>query len=142
MSTAPYPISRVMAVRCQLSIRHTLTYHSEQKTVDISDSGVQAYFVRNISNTSRSIRHSLRCTGTPLPPLLSPIAPPRFPDAAKTSLASMRPLSLVGRFNCERRCRSFGICIHFQFCCGMENCPVGWSVAGALETRLNWCVQK
>lgn len=89
---------------------------------------MQAYFVRNISNPSGSIRHSSlhRSTESPPPPvLLGPIAPPRYPDTVKTSLASMRPLTFVARFNCEQRCRSFGICIHFQFCCGVGNCPDG-----------------
>jgi hypothetical protein len=84
---------------------------------------MQAYFVRNTSYPSGTIRHSFRSTGTSPPPPLSPIAPPRFPDAAKTSLAAVQPLVFVTRFDCEQRCRSFGICVHFQFCCGVKSCP-------------------
>jgi hypothetical protein len=86
---------------------------------------MQAYFIRNSSHPSGLLQYCTRSPRTPPPLPLRPIAPPRFPDATKTSLAIMQPLIFVVRFNCSQNCRSFGICIHYQFCCGVKNCPDG-----------------
>jgi hypothetical protein len=116
---------------CSISTlyRHTQPVSDHQSGDDCrlqTSQMMQAFFVRNTSHPAGTIRNSFRSTrSSPPPPLLGLIAPPQFPDAAKTSLASMRPLTFVTCYDCEQRCRSFGICIHFQFCCGVKNCPDG-----------------
>lgn len=84
---------------------------------------MQAYFVRNSSHPSGLLQYCTRSPRTPPSLPLRPIAPPRFPDAAKASLAIIQPLIFVVLFDCSQNCRSFGMCIHYQFCCGVKNCP-------------------
>jgi len=86
---------------------------------------MQAYFIRNSSHPSGLLQYCTRSPRTSPPLPLRPIAPPRFPDAAKASLATMQPLIFVVLFDCSQNCRSFGMCIHYQFCCGVKNCPDG-----------------
>src|SRR5437762_13872893 len=94
----------------------------------------QAYFVRNARNPSGSVgQRDVAGTAAPAWPATA-LAPPRFPAAAQRSLASMRPVCFVARFSCEQRCRSFGICVHFQFCAGMRHCPDGLVCGRCLGT--------
>jgi len=86
---------------------------------------MQAYFIRNSSHPSGLLQYCTRSPRAPPPLPLRPTAPPRFPNVAKTSLATMQPLIFVVRFHCSQNCRSFGVCIHYQFCCGVKNCPDG-----------------
>jgi hypothetical protein len=117
----------LIVVCCQLRVRHLLSNYLSRN--DLTTSRVkremQAYFIRNSSHPSGLLQYCTRSPKTPPPLPLRPIVPPRFPDAAKTSLATMQPLIFVVQFDCIQNCRSFGICIHYQFCCGVKNCPDG-----------------
>jgi hypothetical protein len=53
------------------------------------------------------------------------IKPPLFPDARVTSLNAMSPCILFVQFGCAEGCRSFGICVHYQFVLGCKRCPDG-----------------
>ena len=102
---------------------------------------MRAYFIRNTSHPTGIVRHTTTTSTLP-PSSLRPITPPRYPHAARTSLTSMRPLVFITRFACEQRCRSYGICIHFQFCCGVSSCPDGLvcdrCVVGQADEMVRW----
>ena len=83
---------------------------------------MQAYFIRN-KDYPNGVQQLVR-SSTPLVSL-SPIKPPRYADAARASLACLKSVIFVTHFECEQNCRSFGICSHYQFACGVRHCPDG-----------------
>lgn len=66
----------------------------------------------------------------PRPPDISPSAPleirrPRFPEKRKRALQMMDACQLYVQFPCVQKCRSLGICVHYQFIAGCRRCPDG-----------------
>lgn len=86
---------------------------------------MQAYFIRNNEHPNGIINQITRSMTTCLPRPPQIMKPPRYPETAKTSISNMQGLILITRFDCVQNCRSFGICSHYQFCCGVRNCPDG-----------------
>jgi len=56
---------------------------------------------------------------------LHPLRRPRLLEVTKAILNLMQPCVLFVQFPCEKKCRSMGICIHFQFVIGTQRCPDG-----------------
>jgi hypothetical protein len=56
---------------------------------------------------------------------LHPLRRPRLMEVTKAILNLMQPCVLFVQFPCKRKCRSMGICIHFQFVIGTQRCPDG-----------------
>jgi hypothetical protein len=53
------------------------------------------------------------------------ITKPPFPAVTQASLRIMLPGIFHVEFDCEKHCRSAGICVHFQFVIGAKRCPDG-----------------
>ena len=50
---------------------------------------------------------------------------PAFPGATQTSLKVMQPGIFFVEYDCDKHCRSLGICVHYQFVIGSKKCPDG-----------------
>ena len=50
---------------------------------------------------------------------------PALPDVRASSLRLIHPSILFVQFSCPERCRSHGICVHYQFVLGCRRCPDG-----------------
>jgi hypothetical protein len=49
------------------------------------------------------------------------------------TLQALQPCILYVQYACRQRCRSLGICIHYQFVIGVRSCPDG--------LRCDQCIQ-
>lgn len=58
---------------------------------------------------------------------------PAFNQMRKMTLQALQPCILYVQYACRQRCRSLGICIHYQFVIGVRNCPDG--------LRCDHCIQ-
>jgi len=52
------------------------------------------------------------------------VARPAFPEVTRNSLAALQPCVMFVQYQCTPKCRSLGICIHYQFVIG-GRCPDG-----------------
>ena len=50
---------------------------------------------------------------------------PAFPNVTQTSLRVMQPGIFFVEYDCDKHCRSLGICVHYQFVIGSKKCPDG-----------------
>jgi hypothetical protein len=57
--------------------------------------------------------------------ILHPLRKPRAPALAAATLGLLQPWVFFVQYGCDQRCRSMGICIHFQFVLGAQRCPDG-----------------
>ena len=55
----------------------------------------------------------------------SKIRLPTLPEVRVSSLRIIQPCILFVQFSCPERCRSYGICTHYQFVLGCRRCPDG-----------------
>jgi hypothetical protein len=50
---------------------------------------------------------------------------PADPTKTQQSLAMLTPCTLYVQYPCKTKCRSLGICVHYQFVIGCRRCPDG-----------------
>ena len=53
------------------------------------------------------------------------VTKPAFPTVTQTSLKVMQPGIFFVEYDCDKHCRSLGICVHYQFVIGSKKCPDG-----------------
>lgn len=56
---------------------------------------------------------------------LPKVIAPASPELVRSALSSMKPMIVYAQYQCDARCRSRGICVHFSFLLGCRQVPDG-----------------
>lgn len=91
-----------------------------------------AFYIRSsehpkgqIFNVNRPVEISM------LPPV--PIKRPALPEMRERTLQMLAPCTFFVQYPCQQKCRTMGLCIHYQFVVGCRKCPDG--------LRCSLCIQ-
>ena len=100
---------------------------STRKPTDIA-----AFFIRNVDYPQGQIFHAAQPEDIPTePPAV--MTRPKFPEKRQLSLRMLETCILFVQYPCRQKCRSLGICIHYQFVAGTRKCPDGLRCPACLQ---------
>jgi hypothetical protein len=83
-----------------------------------------AFFLRNADHPQGKFFDIVRPDHISSAPPAAIKRPP-FPEKRQVSLRMLEPCIFFVQFPCRQRCRSLGICIHYQFIGGCRTLPDG-----------------
>ncbi|EXJ78339.1 hypothetical protein A1O3_09500 [Capronia epimyces CBS 606.96] len=75
--------------------------------------------------------------------MLPPVAVrrPAFPEIRKRSMEMLTPCTFFVQYACQQKCRTMGICIHYQFVVGCRKCPDGLRCSLCAQSSVEQAIQ-
>lgn len=118
---------RTMALSCpsptSLARINPAEESTPRQTVQ-QDTEIAAFYVHNCDFPQGKIFHTPKPDDISMsPPVV--IRRPAFPEMRKLTMQILMPCIFYVQFPCSQKCRTMGICIHYQFVVGCRKCPDG-----------------
>ena len=94
-----------------------------------------AFFIRNSDHPEGRLFHADKPEHITFDPPTA-IKRPAFPEKRQAALQMLDPGTLFVQYPCQEKCRSLGICVHFQFIAGCQKCPDGLRCPLCMQSRM------
>jgi len=82
------------------------------------------FYIHNVLHRSGQLFHVDKPADIPSAPPVT-IRRPKFPEMRQLTICRFPPCIFYVQYPCEQKCRSLGICIHYQFVVNCKTCPDG-----------------
>ena len=83
-----------------------------------------AFFIKNSEHPDGRLFHTEKPEHISCAPAKA-ISRPPFPEKRQAVLQVLEPCTFFVQYPCLQKCRSLGICVHFQLIAGCRSCPDG-----------------
>ena len=94
-----------------------------------------AFFIHNSEHPRGRIFHTVKPADIPIKPPIK-VKRPTFPEMRRMSMQMLVPCIFFVQYPCIQRCRTMGICIHYQFVVGCRKCPDGLRCSICLQRNV------
>ncbi|KIW92046.1 uncharacterized protein Z519_07028 [Cladophialophora bantiana CBS 173.52] len=99
-----------------------------------------AFFIHSLDHPQGRIFHVVKPEDISFaPPVL--IRRPPLPEPRQISLQMVIPCIFFVQYPCRQKCRSLGICIHYQFVVGCRTCPDGLRCPICVQQNVEQAIQ-
>lgn len=82
------------------------------------------FYIHSALHRSGQLFHVNKPADIPSSPPVK-IRRPKFPETRQLTMCRFPPCVFYVQYPCEQKCRSLGICIHYQFVVSCRKCPDG-----------------
>ncbi|OQV09113.1 hypothetical protein CLAIMM_13280 [Cladophialophora immunda] len=115
--------------------------HKESQLVPMEHQPqVAAFFIRSVDYPQGQIFHMFKPEDISFaPPVV--IRRPPLAEARQVSLQMVVPCVFFVQYPCRQKCRSLGICVHYQFVVGCRKCPDGLRCSTCVQSHVEEAIQ-
>ncbi|OAL37406.1 hypothetical protein AYO20_03255 [Fonsecaea nubica] len=99
-----------------------------------------AFFIRSLDHPQGQVFHMVKPEDISFTPPVVLRRPP-LPEARQISLQMVVPCIFFVQYPCRQKCRSLGICVHYQFVIGCRKCPDGLRCSTCVQSNVEQAIQ-
>ncbi|OAP63519.1 hypothetical protein AYL99_02746 [Fonsecaea erecta] len=101
---------------------------------------VAAFFVRSLDHPQGQLFQMVKPEDISSAPPVVVKRPPK-PEVRQISLQMLAPCVFFVQYPCQQKCRSLGICVHYQFVIGCRKCPDGLRCSACVQSKTEEAIQ-
>ncbi|KIX98714.1 uncharacterized protein Z520_05175 [Fonsecaea multimorphosa CBS 102226] len=99
-----------------------------------------AFFIRSLDHPQGQLFYMAKPEDvSSAPPVV--IRRPPLPEVRQISLQMLVPCVFFVQYPCRQKCRSLGICVHYQFVIGCRKCPDGLRCPDCVQSKVEEAIQ-